>query len=237
MRTPTLPLVGHGDVRVSALFRRPTPGPELDLLAHFLEQSLPRPNARERLAVFVEPRIETGCPDAVAVYWRPGGHEDGATLKRLTTADDRLLHFVWLRGAISRDDLRACTGDAVAKRANELVAMGFLTGADNKLSVADGGLALSRVIAVEAKMSAPSSALSQAARNTWFASESYVLLPSAPSAAELCHRYEACGVGILTPADRFASPTIPAKEWRLPQSYVTWQFNRLVRELSAAGVV
>lgn len=236
MRMPNLPLVGHGDDSVSARFRRPTPGPELDLLTHFLEQSLPRPTARERLAVFVEPRIETGCPDAVAVYWRPSRQEDGAALKRLTTVDDRLLHLVWLKGAVSRNELRVCMGDAVAKRAEELVAMGFLTGVDDRLSVADGGLTLSRVIAVEAKVSAPSSALSQAARNTWFASESYVLLPSAPSAAELCHRYEACGVGILTPADRFSTPSIPARERGLPQSHVTWRFNRFVRELSAAGV-
>ncbi|MDZ4064896.1 MAG: hypothetical protein U1E22_09550 [Coriobacteriia bacterium] len=236
MRASELPFVGIGDERVASRFRRPTPGPEFELLSRYLERSLPVPNPEERMAVFVEPRLETGCPDAVAVYWRPDGTECMRTLEALTVSDDRLVQFVWVAGSVRRAALVDQLGPAAAKRARELVEMGLLSEVDGEeICVAQHSLVLSRLIAIEAKLRGPSSALSQAARNTWFASESFALLPNLPTASSLCARYKACGVGILTPGDQVSDPSLPARRQGLPQSHVTWRFNRLARQLSAQG--
>lgn len=235
MRSTQLRLVGHGHVGVSATFRRPTPGAEFDLLLSYLEQSLPMPEDSESLAVFVEPCVETGCPDAVAVYWRSSVNPGLSGWSALTSVDDRILQFVWLEGMTDGARIESVLGRAAARRVRELVTMGFLAERSAGLAVGDGGLVLSRLIAIEAKIGGPGAALAQAVRNTWYASESYVLMPSVPATKALCDRYQACGVGIVTPSDEIASPSVPAREFGLPQSHLTWRFNRLALELSNSG--
>lgn len=232
MRATQPHLVGHGHVGVSASFRRPTPGAEFDLLVNYLKRSLPMPEDSESLAVFIEPRVETGCPDAVAVYWRSSVNAGLSEWSALTSVDDRILQFVWLEGRTDSARIESALGCAAARRARELVTMGFLSERSAGLAVDDGGLVLSRLIAIEAKIGGPAAALAQAARNTWYASESYVLMPSLPATKALCDRYQACGVGIVTPSDEIASPSVPARKFGLPQSHLTWRFNRLALELS-----
>lgn len=216
-------------------FRRPTPGPEFDLLMQFVETSLPTPERSESLAVFIEPRLETGCPDAVAVYWRTGAAEDTAALAQLTPQDDKLMHFVWLEGHTGPTGVEERLGRAAGKRVRELIDLGLIRESDSSLTVHDPTLALSRLIAIEAKVSAPSHALTQAVRNTWYASESYVLMPSMPLTQSLCDRYSSCGVGIVLPCDELARPSVPAEMRGLPQSHVTWRFNRVAIGLCDSG--
>lgn len=220
---------------VSASFRRPTPGPEYELLMEFVGKSLSSPSEHERLAVFIEPRLETGCPDAVAVYWRATEGADLDVLRRLRPADDRLLQLIWLEQGIDAANLETRFGRPVARRAHELVALGLVCDEGYGMSVPDEGLVLSRLIAIEAKIAAPSSALRQAARNMWYASESYVLMPNLPTTQALCERYASCGVGIVTADEQIDQSSIPARRMGLPQSHVTWRFNRMALELCASG--
>lgn len=229
-------LIADAEQPTSASFRRPTPGPEYDLLMAFIARGLPSPDADERLAVFIEPRLETGYPDAVAAYWRPVPGPDQATLSRLKSIDDRVLHLVWLEPGIEAESIEGRYGPQVAGRARELAAMGLINNCESRMTVPHDRVVLSRLIAVEAKIAGPASALRQATRNTWYASESYVLVPTVPTAQSLSDRYAACGVGIVTPDEAVDSPSLSAMSLGLPQSHVTWHFNRLAMELTAAGV-
>ena len=93
------------------------------------------------------------------------------------------------------------------------------------------------MIAIEAKMAGPAKVLTQATRNTWYASESFALMPAVPMCEDLAERYAACGVGIVTPESSIDEPAVSAARMGLPQSHVTWRFNRAAHELSAAGVM
>jgi len=221
--------------QVSACFRKPTPGHEYEMLMHFVHNALPSPCGDERLAVFIEPRLETGCPDAVALYWRAAEAVDPDALRRLGSADDRLLQLIWLEGGIPFSRFKDRWGAQASRRVRELVSLGLVRSDDSILSVPEEGLVVSRLIAVEAKMAGPSGALGQAARNMWFASESYALMPALPTARDLCERYKSCGVGIVTPQQNIDEASIPARAVGLPQSHVTWRFNRMALELCAFG--
>jgi hypothetical protein len=205
------------------------------MLMRFVRHSLPAPCINERLAVFIEPRLETGCPDAVALYWKALEEVDLDTVSRLRPSDDRLLHLIWLEGTIPLSRFEDRWGTRASLRVRELVSLGLVRSDDSMLSIPEQALVVSRLIAVEAKMAGPSGALGQAAKNMWFASESYALLPALPTARSLCERYKSCGVGIVMPQEQIEAASIPAKAVSLPQSHVSWRFNRMALELSARG--
>ena len=84
--------------------------------------------------------------------------------------------------------------------------------------------AIRRILAFEAKISALTAALHQAALNRWFASESYLLLPRLPS-ADLRTRASASGVGVwLSGASKPVVRATRAPVGR-PVSYASWLFN------------
>jgi len=237
MRTTSPLLVQHGDHSVSAAFRAPTPGPEFDMLYDYLQHALPHPERSEQMAVFIEPIVETGCPDAVAVYWKRAEIPEREAWDSLGPSDDDLLQFIWVEPGVDCMQIERSLGKQAAIRARELVALGFLTQCDGYLAVREDGLVLSRVLAIEAKISGPAAVLSQAARNTWFATESYALMPTPPTAQRLCDRYRSCGVGIVTPDAAIECPTVAARKWGLPQSRLTWRFNRLALEVASGLAV
>jgi hypothetical protein len=227
-------LVGHPTSCATTMFRRPTPGPENDMLLEYVQRALPLPGRGEELAVFLEPHLDTGCPDAVAVYWRPR-RADARALGTLRPRDDRLLHLIWLEGVVDAGSLEGRFGPAVSRRAQELAALGVIRSRGGELSVPRSRLALSRLIAIEAKLSSPASALAQATRNSSYASESYVLMPNPPTVRLLCSKYSACGVGIVTPQVPLTSPVLPARHFGLPISPLTWRFNRMALAFSERG--
>ena len=205
------------------------------MLVEYIQRALPQPQRCEKLAVFIEPRLDTGCPDAVAVYWRPRGAPDLGILEELRPADDRLLHLIWLEGAVDAQSLGQRLGRIAQGRAQELAELGLIRARRGELTVPRNRLALSRLIAIEAKVAGPAAALSQAARNSSYASESYVLLPNVPTARSLCARFAACGIGIVTPRTALASPALPARGFGLPVSHLTWRFNRMALQHSESG--
>jgi hypothetical protein len=85
--------------------------------------------------------------------------------------------------------------------------------------------AIERLIAIEAKMKNWQEGLQQAFHNTWFASESYLLLPDVPNTSDLMQQAASFGVGLLTACCSPVQSKLPAKVGRLPKSYASWLFN------------
>ncbi len=85
--------------------------------------------------------------------------------------------------------------------------------------------AVERLVAVEAKVGKWAEALKQAVLNTWFASESYLLLPRMTN-GELSKAASERGIGIWSQDKGPEWLGLPAlEEANLPRSYGSWLFN------------
>jgi hypothetical protein len=210
-------------------FRRSTQGPELELVKRFCE-SLRASYRNEALSLFVEPRVHGHYPDLVAVFW-----DERRTLRwpqsraSLALREIRYLHLLHKVSRISVDEL-VCT---IGRRATERLVTRLL---DAKVaSLRDWFLvarplqeifAVRRIVAFEAKVSDWRLGLEQAFVNSWFSSESFLLLPRrAESNHRLAARASELGIGVIGVEQRLAHPGVKPRRERIPKSYASWLFN------------
>jgi len=85
--------------------------------------------------------------------------------------------------------------------------------------------AIKQLIAVEAKVSEWRAGLEQAWLNTWFASDSYLLVPRVPRGSTLLEEAQEIGIGVWTEEGQVIAPTCRPK---LPASYASWLVNEWV---------
>lgn len=218
-------------------FRQPTQGPELRMVDSFLKQGLPKPKPGERLSVMVEPKVESAFPDIVAAYWDPLVAEKWPFARRaLTKADLRLVHFLHSEGgSASVDGLFRCFSGRAAKRSIERLQSAAVIDVlpdQIRLRPLEEIFALRRLLCLEAKISSPARALDQAVRCTWFASEVYLLVDSAPTDEELFRIARLHGIGVTLPGCSVKDAVVAAVPGRLPRSYATWMFNEWVWRLA-----
>ncbi|HEY2786038.1 MAG TPA: hypothetical protein VGJ05_13805, partial [Fimbriiglobus sp.] len=164
-------------------YRTPTAGPELNLVAEYVRSRLPSPPRGQALTVFLEPEIESGFPDAVAVYWLVSTAQRWSPERtRLTPIDIRIAHFLATMGRSTRDFLCNFFFSGLGKSLERLVTAGMVrrSGQYWLLRPLHCIYAVRRLVAIEAKVSHWRGGLMQAAQNRWFASESYLLLPEMP---------------------------------------------------------
>ena len=88
--------------------------------------------------------------------------------------------------------------------------------------------AVRRLITIEAKVSAWNQGLHQAFYNTWFASESYLLIPHIPKASRLLDEAERFGIGVVTHDQHLNKSAACARKEQIPKSYASWLFNEWV---------
>ena len=89
---------------------------------------------------------------------------------------------------------------------------------------------LSRIIAIEAKIDDWSGAIRQAAANTWFASESYILIPPKRVLDAVSQAAQDIGVGVLVFDGDETTVIVRSFRRRIPLSYGSWLLNeRVVR--------
>lgn len=224
--TPTI--VDRNSAPKGALFRRPRPGPEQELVERFIS-AMPLAHAPDsRVTVFRELGLESGFPDLVIVVWRDARTVDwGESRLALTPNDLRLMHYIFQRRRASQSEIEEHFGSRFARSSTErLNRAGLVRPAGGAWfpRALERAFAATKIIAVEAKVSKWTEALNQARLNTWFASKSYVL---APRASE--HQVQAAkrvGIGVLSPRGN------AIREWgpptrSLPRSYASWVVNDL----------
>ena len=209
----------------TVLTRTATQGPELDVVRAFLESGIGKGRRDDQVSVFCEPLLETGYPDIVVVHWQQSRAEAWPTARADLTADDvKLLHSL----ARARCALRAELGCRRHARSLErLVAAGVVTVSSRWVRCRPLGeiFAVSRIIALEAKVSDWRNGLRQAFLNTWFASESFLLVPRVPARSQIVEEARRAGVGVVDASQRLTAPHVAARRDRLPQSYASWLFN------------
>lgn len=178
---------------------------------------------------FLEPELDTGFPDLVLVKWRSHDAANWPTTRAsLSKADLKLAHALYTSGGALLSELERLLQRPVRAAAERLESSGLAyRRGDRLMPVAlRRSFGASKIISIEAKVSDWRAALHQATRNTWFASHSYILVPSLPRNAEsLISAASAAGVGILTPDRPLQQPALRAPNHGLPRSYASWLVN------------
>lgn len=217
-------------------FRKGINGPEQDLLDWFLHQKVISVPRGHNVTVFREPRLPSGFPDLVFVVWRESVARHWTDERaRLTARDLRIMHFLGNEGPTSTEDLRLLFSDDVENRLALLAEAQMVraVGKAWKARSLDSTFAASHIIAVEAKINEWKGALDQAHLNTWFASESCILVPRVPRNSELLHAATERGVRVLAKEDA-SSIKIDRPVRCGPKSYVSWLFSEWAWRASIA---
>ncbi len=208
--------------------RRPTHGPELELVNDFVQYCLPSHPRGQVRTVFVEPRLDSGYPDAVVAYLHLATAERWQDARaNLSASDVRILHYLSSYGAAEFPVLRTILRHGVHCALERLHAAGLVRYVNQTWQALPLHriFAIRRLIAIEAKIDAWRSGLTQALQNTWFASESYLLMPRIPKRSPLIQEAARFGLGVVTQGQPLRHAEIPARPEGLPKSHASWLFN------------
>lgn len=200
-------------------------GPEAEMVNSYLSERV----SSSDFVAFLEPELDTGFPDLVLVKWRPHDAESWpATRASLTTADLKLAHALYTSGGALLSELERLLQRPVRTAAERLESSGLAYRRGERLMpvALRRSFGASKIISIEAKVSDWRAALHQATRNTWFASHSYILVPSLPRNAEpIISAASDAGVGVLTLDHSLHNPALRAPNHGLPRSYASWLVN------------
>lgn len=213
-------------------FRQPRGGPESTLVASFVEQLPFRLHQGLRHAIFREPRVGLAAPDLIYVAWRPDiVRAWPAARTQLRTPHYRLLQFLRTAGQ-SALKLPAMLRAEKRRQFGELETAGLISVRAGRVTLApiDEAFAITRIIAIEAKVAKWRRVIEQAQANTWFASESYVLVPQQPRAADVVPLARRLGVGVWLLNGRLQRLALP-RRLPLPVSFASWQINHWLIDL------
>ena len=226
----SISIIDSNKSNLRASFRKQRPGPETDMVEQFIEESPIIVPSGCRLTIFREPRLESGFPDIVAVIWHKATmrkfNPDRANIKR---SDLRILHLLHQSGPTTSVKLRSIFNCRVDPALERLEAANMLrhVGSNWVPCALSRTFATRRIYAIEAKISNWRGALEQAFLNTWFASDSYILLPKLPRSRQLLEVANSLCIGVFSMSDTMVDNS-EIQPWNLPRSYMSWLFNEWV---------
>jgi hypothetical protein len=206
------------------LFRKGRSGPEQALVDWFLELHSVRPRKGERLTIFREPRLPSGFPDLVVVVWKESVTANWEAERRnITAADLRLMQHLATAGPRNLSHLKSLFGPDTERSLGRLESsdMVVLQKDQWRARALSRTFAIRRIVAIEAKVAEWRAALDQAFVNTWFTTESYVLVPAIPKGASLVETALQHGIGVLSKE----RPRLVERRVTQPRSYASWLFN------------
>lgn len=235
------------DARIGYQSRKVTLGPEYDLVKNFIHNGLDGNGysfRSDQLAIFIEPRIDSGFPDIVLAEFRAGFYDCWKEARNELTCNElKMLSLLYSLGAVDFNMLRSVMRISPVSAAESLELL-----YDAELIERDRGMrkwrplpinktfGIKRLIAVEAKICNSQDVLNQAALNRWFASESYALTPTKPDTA-FVERARRAGIGMVSATrQKTFRRCVKPRQLALPSGYASWQFNEWIgRRLSAEG--
>ena len=226
------------DVGLGLRFRSAVPGPEQLLVWRFLESQIFQVPRGRTLSVFLQPAMDTGFPDLVAVVWRAPRTlvwvNERSSLRR---EDVRLLHLLSSNGWFEVTALERLFPRRLGRSLDRLEAAGLLLRGRQKVRARAMRdiFVVEQIVAIEAKVATTSRLMMQARNNIWFSSESYALLPVRRAASATVDRAAELGVGILGHAGERTRMFSRSAAQSVPSSYGSWLFNEWVGRLGYTG--
>lgn len=217
---------------VGLSLRKPTEGTEYKMVQEYVHsQLISHIKTGEQKVILLEPQLDSGFPDIVIVYFEPEVARNWS-IKRLKVnkLDLRILHYIFSEKDVDNSALENIFPGDFYKSIRRLLSAELVHYQSGKLQAKplEEIFAIKRLIAIEAKVKNWQEGLHQAIQNTWFASESYLLLPKLPSNSELIQGAKSFGVGIVTTHCSLVESRLLPSVGKLPKSYVSWLFNEWV---------
>jgi hypothetical protein len=221
-----------GRNQLGRVFRTPQPGPEIELVRQFLSRCSLDTRDDCRVTIFLEPKLERCYPDVVLVAWKPSVAQKWRPERRnLESQDLRLLQYLANCGSRrAESDLVELYGRAVRKRLGRLEIAGLVSKGKTswRTKALSSIFATVAIVAIEAKMSGWRVAMQQAFQNTWFASDSYILVPRTRTEATLRSSASTHGIGVLNTDSHLSLKRAHMR----PRSYASWLLNDLAWRVS-----
>ncbi|MDR1204202.1 MAG: hypothetical protein LBL26_01795 [Peptococcaceae bacterium] len=219
------------------LFTRPaTRGDEYDLVELFIEyycHAFARNNKKTRLAVFVEPRIDSGFPDVVFASYLPSITDNWSDRREILDAFDlKLLSYLCAAENTLGAKLISMLGFPEKQTVTSLeklmdAKLVFYRGNSWRVRELRNVFSLTKLIAVEAKLNDISKVVEQTHLNTRFASHSYALTNAARPQGETVKTFKRFGIGLYGKDSQFRR-IVEARQYTLPSSYLSFQFNEWI---------
>ncbi|EHF1094954.1 hypothetical protein J0S19_001609, partial [Enterococcus faecalis] len=215
--------------------RTNTLGKEYDLVVEFISyyrEYFFRYNKRKKLAIFIEPKIESAFPDIVIASYDDGAFNQWKSVRNTINTQDLKILTILIKNKGCKSEYLSELGfsdNQILKSLEKLIdcEMVFRSKEQWKPRRLDSYFGIKQLIAVEAKISDIKSVYSQTLMNTWFASESYALTISKKPHDQTKDMFYEKGLGLYTKSDKFRK-IIPAKKMSLPTSYISLQFNEWI---------
>jgi DNA-binding MarR family transcriptional regulator len=188
------------------------------------------PVSSDGTIILREAELPTGVPDLIAI--EPRMHLDFLMVKR------RRLQLQHLQTLYFLNDSGSKTADEIVRLLNQpsrrtdlvlqdLVKAGLVVRRGDRFTARSVSkvFVAKRIIAIEAKMRAWREALEQATANLWFASHSYILIPSLNSLKSICDEAKKLGIGVLVFDGKLTHTALRPRRQPIPASYGSWLIN------------
>ncbi|MBR2929304.1 MAG: hypothetical protein IKC24_09150 [Oscillospiraceae bacterium] len=226
----SLPDIGY-------IARTNTAGKELDMVNQFVEFLIKKYShlKTKKVAIFIEPQIDTGYPDIVVVEYY--SHQKGSwnTLRAsLSCTDFKILYYIQTEKFLSLSDISETLGypiDIVKKSVSKLNVCGLIHLSKKKEHVRNIRLKtyakIHKIIAIEAKIDKWQEAIRQANNNIWFSTESYILMNKSACSPAIIQTCRSIGVGVLLVNGKVET-ILASTQRRFPVSYASLQFNEWI---------
>ena len=211
--------------------RSARPGPEQRMLKAALRSGLPA--SADGAIIICEAELPTGVPDLIAI--EPRSRLDSSMTKRrqLRLQHLQILHFLNDSGSKSADEIVRILNHP-SKRTDlvlqDLIEAGLVIQRGHRFAARSVSkvFVAKRIIAIEAKMRAWREALEQAAANLWFASHSYILVPTLNCLRLICREAKKLGIGVLVFDGKQTRTALRPRRQPIPASYGSWLINEWV---------
>jgi hypothetical protein len=221
--------------------RKSKAGKECVLVEQFIDyycDAFVRHNKKTRLAIFIEPRIESGFPDVVFASYLPSIVDNWSDEREVLDINDlKLLSYLYCTEKAAGVEIISKLGfreKQTLTSLEKLLNARLISYRENcwRINKLRDVFSLTKLIAVEAKMNDISKVAEQTHLNTWFASHSYALSNSTSPQRKTISVFSKYGIGLYCKGSKF-SKIVEAKPYSLPSSYISFQFNEWIAKAIA----
>ncbi len=211
-------------------------GEEYDMVNRFVSHVVRHYDGlrKKNAVIFLEPQVETGYPDIVIAEFYSFPSDKYSIRGKLNICDLKILFHIQQNKRLSvaqlTNDLGFSTKETM-KSISKLSDGGLVHLSKKKTYVRSAALhnyyTIKKLISIEAKLDKWSEAIRQAEYNTWFASESYILLNKEKCNESIRAKCHDKGIGIILVNGRIRK-ILRSGSQRYPSSYASLQFNEWV---------
>ncbi|MDR2571615.1 MAG: hypothetical protein LBD23_15170 [Oscillospiraceae bacterium] len=216
--------------------RNTTFGDEHELVEQFVEyfcHEFLRRNKSTRLAVFIEPKIDSGFPDVIFACYSPKIMDNWSERReKLDTIDLKLLTYLYNAGGVSAAQIITILGfpeNQTTKSLEKLMdakLVSYRSGCWYMCQLSNV-FSIKKLISVEAKLSNISNVIDQSFVNMRFASHSYALAGTARPQHETIRTFSRHGIGLYCKGAKFKK-YVDAVQHTLPSNHLSFLFNEWI---------